>query len=152
MQRYGIYGKLHKIIKNNYSTVKFSVKLSSGLTKLFSSNFGMKRGYILSPSLFNLFINDFLEPLDQTENYSVYIENTAINCLMYAGHTIMLSTTKEGLQNCLTSLQKYSEKWKLQVNTETPQVINFNKCGKLIKKSDFRFGNILLKTSWNTNI
>ena len=107
MQKYGIYGKLHKIIKNNYSTSKFSVKLSSGLTKSFSSNVCLKQGYILSSSLFNLFINDFLEPLDQAENYSVYIENTAINCLMYAGDSIMLSTTKEELQNCLTSLQKY---------------------------------------------
>ena len=68
----------------------------------------------------------------------------------------------EGLQNCLNSLQKYTEKWKLQVNTEKnnnkknktkkkkkTQVITFNKDGKLIKKSFFfffRFGNTLLKT------
>ena len=53
MQKYGINGKLHKIIKNMYSTVKYSVKLSSGLTKPFSSNVGVKQGYIISPLLFN---------------------------------------------------------------------------------------------------
>ena len=82
MQKHGINAKLHRIIKNMYSTVKYSVKFSSGLTKSFSSNVGVKQGCILSPLLFNLSINDFPESLDQTENYPVYTETTAINCLM----------------------------------------------------------------------
>ena len=78
----------------------------------------MNQGYTLSSLLFSIFINDFPESLDQTENYPMYIENTAINYLMYADDIIILSIIKVGLQNRLNSLQKYTENWKLQVNTE----------------------------------
>ena len=67
MQKYVINGKVHNIIKRLYSTAKYSVKLSSGFTKSFSSNVGLKQGYILNPLLFNLFINDFPESFDQAK-------------------------------------------------------------------------------------
>ena len=63
----------------------------------------------------------------------MYIENTAINYLMYADDIIILSIIKVGLQNRLNSLQKYTENWKLQVNTEKMQVSTLNKGGKLLK-------------------
>ena len=56
--RYGVCGKLFNIIKAMYSEVKYSVKLQSGLTDPFSSNIGVKQGCILSPLLFNIFVND----------------------------------------------------------------------------------------------
>ena len=58
---------------------------------------------------------------------------------------ILLSTSREGLQNCLNSLYAYAEKWKLKVNTEKTQVITFNGGGQLIKDNSFYFGNDLLK-------
>ena len=64
----------------------------------------MKQGCILSPLLFNLFLNDLPECLDHMENDPVYIGTNAVNCLMYADDVIMLSTSKEGLQNCSNPL------------------------------------------------
>jgi hypothetical protein len=48
-----------------YSSVKYKVKLSSGSTPVFSSNIGLKQGCKMSPSLFNVFINDIPELLNQ---------------------------------------------------------------------------------------
>ena len=118
MLKYGINGKLHKVIKSMYSTVEYSVKLSTGLTKSLSSNVGVKQGCILSPLLFNLFLNDLPECLGSNENNPVFIGTNKVNCLMYADDVILLSTSREGLQNCLNSLYAYAEKWKLKVNTE----------------------------------
>ena len=145
MLKYGINGKLHKVIKSMYSTVEYSVKLSTGLTKSLSSNVGVKQGCILSPLLFNLFLNDLPECLGSNENNPVFIGTNKVNCLMYADDVILLSTSREGLQNCLNSLYAYAEKWKLKVNTEKTQVITFNGGGQLIKDNSFYFGNDLLK-------
>ena len=131
MLKYGINGKLHKVIKSMYSTVEYSVKLSTGLTKSLSSNVGVKQGCILSPLLFNLFLNDLPECLGSNENNPVFIGTNKVNCLMYADDVILLSTSRGGLQNCLNSLYAYAEKWKLKVNTEKTQVITFNGGGNL---------------------
>lgn len=146
IKKYGINGKLYEIIKSMYSTVKYSVKLSTGLTSSFSSNVGVKQGCILSPLLFNLFINDFPKALDHLRTDPVYIDNIAVNCLMYADDIVMLSTSKEGLQYSLDSLHEYSKKWKLEVNTSKTQIVIFNKGGKLIKDKSFHFGDITLQT------
>ena len=47
-----------RILLSMYSSVKYKVKLSSGSTPVFSSNIGLKQGCNMSPSLFNVFIND----------------------------------------------------------------------------------------------
>ena len=45
---------------------------------------------------------------------------------MYADDLIVIST-KEGLQNSLDSLQDYCNKWKLDINYKTSEVMVFSK-------------------------
>ena len=52
-----------RMLLSMYSSVKYRVKLSSGSTPVFSSNIGLKQGCNMSPSLFNVFINDIPELL-----------------------------------------------------------------------------------------
>ena len=46
---------------------------------------------------------------------------------MYADDLILISTTKEGLQNSLDSLQNYCEKWKLDINYKKSKVMVFSR-------------------------
>ena len=48
------------------------------------------------------------------------------NCLLYADDVILLSTTKAGLQNCISKLEKYCDDCVVKSN-----VMIFNKAGKL---------------------
>ena len=77
----------------------------------------LSKGEILSPILFNLYINDipdnFYEDCD-----SVKLDNYSFNTLMFSGDLIILSTSEKGLHNyCLNKLNTYCTKWKLKVNT-----------------------------------
>ena len=56
----------------------------------------MKQGCILSPKLFNIFINDIPDIFD-SQCGPVQLGEEKLNCLMYADDLILLSESKDGL-------------------------------------------------------
>ena len=46
---------------------------------------------------------------------------------MYADDLIILSSSHDGLQQCLNSLSKYCDQWKLQVNSDKSKCMTFYK-------------------------
>lgn len=67
----------------SYSSVKAAVKLEQGVTPFFQSCTGVKQGCNLSPSLFNIFIND-ISSLFSNSCDPVQLGDSKINCLLYA--------------------------------------------------------------------
>ena len=110
----GVHGKLYHILKAMYSEVTYSVKLQSGLTDHFLSNIGVKQGCILSPLLFNLFVNDLPHCFEKDKCAPIAFGDLFVNSLMYADDIVLLSESKEGLQNCLSSLETYCDLWHLK--------------------------------------
>ena len=56
----GIGGCFYDLIKDLYSRTRCAVKVSGHRTNLFSYNRGVRQGCVLSPLLFNLYINELL--------------------------------------------------------------------------------------------
>ena len=98
---------------------------------------GVKQGCNLSPLLFNLFINDIHNIFDECSR-AVNIDNNKFNSLSFADDLVLLSETEQGLQNCLTTLEKYCSDWGLKVNITKTNVVVFNKSfNKKIKSLNF---------------
>ena len=91
------------------------LKFENRTSREFITQRGVKQGCILSPKLFNIFINDIPDIFD-TNCDPVQLGTEKLNCLMYADDLILMSETKEGLQNCLNKLQEYTMKWNLKIN------------------------------------
>ena len=66
--KYGIEGKFLSLLKSMYSLNSRRVRNDSfhGLTEPFLSHVGVHQGDNLSPSLFNIFLNDSVEHFDST--------------------------------------------------------------------------------------
>ena len=101
-----------------YSSVRYSVKLEDGTTPFFNSFIGVKQGCNLSPTLFNIFLNDVPNLFDDSCD-PVRLGNTNLNCLLYADDLVLLSESQKGLQSCLTKLEKYTNRRKLNINNVT---------------------------------
>ena len=104
-----------------YSSVRYSVKLEDGTTPFFNSFIGVKQGCNLSPTLFNIFINDASNLFDDSCD-PVKLGNTNLNCLLYADDLVLLSESQKGLQSCLTKLERYTNRWKLNINKKKSRV------------------------------
>ena len=113
-----------RLMLSMYSSYDCSVKLEEGYTTFFRSHVGVKQGCNLSPTLFNLFINDLSDIFDRSCT-PVKLNDTNLSCLLYADDLVLLSESRAGLQNCLTKLVYYTKKWKLNINLKKSKVLVF---------------------------
>ena len=81
--KYKIGGKFLKILQKMYEDNKMHVKLTPGLTTPFTTTVGVKQGCVLSPIIFNIFINDLPDQFDD-ECDPVLIHDQKVQALMYA--------------------------------------------------------------------
>ena len=114
-----------------YKSVKYCVKVDNGYTDPISSDRGLKQGCVLSPILFNLFIDDIDNIFDQT-CAPLSLMDVELNHLLYADDLILISRSPVILQNCLNALGTYCKNWDLTVNIKKSKVMIFNPAGKML--------------------
>ena len=139
----GIGGTMFKIIENMYSKYIAAIKLENGYTAPFATERGVKQGCVLSPILFNLYINDLPDIFNENCD-PVKIGDKTVNCLMFADDLVLISLTSAGLQACLEKVQNYCATWRLKVNVTKTKVMIFNKSGHMKKKYVFKIDGIQL--------
>ena len=87
--------------------------------------------HLLSPLLFNIFINDIGNTLLVDDAPVVY--DTKVNHLLYADDLVLLSTSEEGLQRNIDKIHEYCKMWGLAINTDKTNVMTFSKTGRMLK-------------------
>ena len=138
LKRYNIKGNFLNVLESMYEEVRFSVKLGNTATPSFISSVGVKQGCVLSPTLFSLYINDMVHIFNDNCD-PVTIDEHQVSCLLYADDLVVVSESETGLKNALGKLEKYCEKWNLEVNMNKTKIMIFNKTGKLLKHKLFYY-------------
>ena len=106
-----------------------AIKCGNQRTKFFDYNRGVRQGCILSPLLFNLYLNEIPFILDNSGvTDPIMLPNgLPLNCLLYADDLVLISRSPSGLQKQIDILQKYTEKWLLKINPHKTKVLIFQK-------------------------
>ena len=142
--KYGTGGKFLSVLKSMYSMNSRRVRDDTeyGLTEAFLSNVGVYQGDNLSPSLFNIFLNDIVDQFDSTYG-PVLLGDSYLNCFLYADDLILISDSQAGLQNCLNKTFNFCCEWSLDINFDMSKIMIFNKTGRLFSHN-FSIDNVIL--------
>ena len=145
INKIGIFGKSLELIKNIYKKTKCAVKVNDHTTEFFNYTKGVRQGCPLSPILFNIYVNDIFDLINNIDEPDVYLDKEhKINALMYADDLILISETQEGLQKQIDKLSDFCEERKLDVNIKKTKIMIFNRGNKLLK-TEFRIKNSVLE-------
>ena len=133
LKEYSVGGKFLKILQEIYRGNKMFVKTNEGLVQPFVTTIGVKQGCVLSPLLFNIFIDKINEIFD--ENCApVKINNLNLNCLLWADDLLIFSLTAEGLQNSIDRMKIFYDSLGLEINIKKTKIIIFNKRGLTLRE------------------
>ena len=100
-----VNGKLLDLVEDLYKKTKCAVKAKDEITEFFKYTKGVSQGCPLSPLLFNLYVNNIFQEINQVSDSPVLLsEHDPINVLMYADDLIVLAKSEEELQNKMNTL------------------------------------------------
>ena len=107
-----------------YKTQTFSIKWENTLSSCFTVRNGTRQGGILSPVLFNVYI-DGLSTILQNVNVGCYMNNVCCNHLIYADDTVLLAPSVTALQQLLDICGDFINKNDLQLNASKSKYMAF---------------------------
>ena len=140
----GIRGSFFGIIRSMYSNCKSCIKNGGLLSNTFSCLSGVRQGDVMSPNLFNIYIND-LPSIFDGDSDSPKLKDSSVHCLMYADDLVLMSLSEVGLQYKLDKLYEYCKKWGLEVNTKKTQVMAMSNSSEGVPNSIMRIGDAALE-------
>lgn len=131
-----------ELVKEIYSDATTTVKISqSDETDPININAGVKQGCPISPILFNLstelLIRSVLSKCDENSDIPYRIHNQPISILAYADDSVLISRTKEGLQDILDVVSRAADVLSLTFRPDKCCSLS-NTCAK---KKQSRVGN-----------
>ena len=138
-----VSGKLFKTIKSLYSSVTSCVRVNNMHTDWFDVKCGLRQGCILSPILFNLYINDLVLYL-KSFGKGVKCNDDYICTLLYADDVVLLAETEQDLQVLLEALNVWCLSNNMTVNVNKSNIVHFR--NPSVKQTDgiFKCGNSIL--------
>ena len=99
-----------------YSSQKMSVKWGGFISSDFNVSCGVKQGSIISPYLFNIYMDELSSNLSE-HKIGCFINDKIVNHFIYANDIVIFCPSLSGLQLLLCSCEKYINFVRLSLNT-----------------------------------
>ena len=124
LKEMGISDHLTCLLKNLYVGQEATVRTGRGTTDLFQIGKGVRQGCILSPCLFNSYIEYIMRNAGLEEAQAgIKIARRNINHLRYAHDITLMAEREEELKSLLMKVKEESEKVGLKLNIQKTKIM-----------------------------
>ena len=140
----GIKGNFFNIIKHLYADDTAVIKVNNKISKPFRTNRGLRQGCVLSPLLFNLYMSEFTDQINDCPDKVELTADTELGGILWADDILLLSESEKGLREMLLKLESFCHLNKLNVNVDKTKCMIFNKAGRRIHRN-FYYKGVLIE-------
>ena len=123
MRSIGINKKIVSIVEKMFGKTACAVAADGLLTEWFSVSVGVRQGFLLSPTLFNLFLDFVMDEIKCLQDRVTLDESLNFDS-GYADVTTLIDAVFERLQLATDQLQEAFKKYGMKINTEKCKVIS----------------------------
>ena len=111
----GIDDTLVNLIESMYTQTKCAIMVNGKITEWFEVLVGVRQGCLLSPCLFNLFLEFVMKDV-QNLGSGVQMGDMRINNIRYADDTTLMELVFEKLQLSTNEMEKACKRWGMKIN------------------------------------
>ena len=104
-----IVGQRLKLLRTMFDRAEVAVRVNGKVSRYVKMGRGLLQGSLLSPLLFNIFIDD-LPRILRSKNKGVNIGENKINSLIYADDIVLISKNQQSLQKSLDACERHSRR------------------------------------------
>ena len=126
VERAGVLGNMRNFIKDFISGRSIRVRIEDIQSTSHEVTAGVPQGSVVSPTLFNIMINDITQNIHEEVEASIYADDCALWVRDYkVGKCITL------LQGALDRISSWSKQWGLQISASKSKAVIFSRRRKL---------------------
>ena len=118
----GIRGRVFRSIHSMFTRVLRAVKVGDRVSDFFECICGVPQGSVLSPLLFDIFIDPLIQKLKE-RNLGVRIGPRIVSCLLFADDVALLATSHRALQQLLNVCTKFAKEFFLSFSQPKSNVV-----------------------------
>ena len=123
MRKYNISANLVWTSEQLYDKATSTVQMNGSIGEWFRTIVGVRQGCLLSPALFNIFLERIMSDALEEHDGKVSIRGRNITNLRFADNVDALADTEQELEALVESLDKTLTRFKMEISAEKTKLI-----------------------------
>ena len=123
MRKYSISANLVRTIMQLYDKATRAVQMNGSIGESLRRTFGVGQGCLLSPTLFNIFLEQIMSDAVKEHDRKVNISGRNITNLWFADDIDALAEEEQGLEALVESLDKTCTRYKIEISAEKTKLM-----------------------------
>ena len=129
MKKYNISPNLIRVIASLYESATSAVLFNGKVGRWFCTTIGVRQGCLLSPTLFNLFLEMIMTEALELHEGSVSVGGRSITNLRFADDIDGLAGSEQELFNLTNAINSASTRYGMEINGEKTKIMTNNPAG-----------------------
>ena len=123
MRNFNIDGHLIQVIESLYKDSSSAVLINNNIGDFFKTTVGVRQGCLLSPVLFNIYLENIMQETLHGHNTSIIIGGQPLCNLRFADDIDLMGGNEEELQDLTSRLEKAAGAYGMEVSSEKSKIL-----------------------------